>query len=55
MLISNYFVSEQTEIQTPSKTEEQTDLIMKSDNYDCKKTFVHTTEEKPIGVTCKCP
>jgi len=55
ILIKFLFKSDQNEVQTPSKTEEQTDLLTKSDQYDCKKTFVHTTDEKTIGVTCKCP
>ena len=50
-----FFFSGPVEIPSPSKAEEQTDLLTKADNYDCKKTFVHTTDEKTIGVTCKCP
>ena len=52
---NTHSLSDQMEVQAPSNTEEQTELLTRPDNNVCKKTFVHTTDEKTIGVTCKCP
>lgn len=34
---------------------EQMDLLSKSEKEDCKKTYVHMTDEKTNGDICKCP
>ena len=50
------FASNETETIQGSGTEEQSGLLTKSESAECKKTFVHMTEEQnKEGLTCKCP
>ena len=47
-----YVSSEET---LTANTAEQIELLNKLEKEDCKKTYVHMTEEKKDGDICKCP